>query len=62
MEVSRERVGPQNDTGSDSAKFDVSVSYSEIESLIELALRAPSGDNCQPWRFTWNDNTLAIFL
>ncbi|MBK7960991.1 MAG: hypothetical protein IPK04_07135 [Bdellovibrionales bacterium] len=61
MEVSRERVGPQNDIGSDSAKFDVSVSYSEIESLIELALRAPSGDNCQPWRFTWNDNTLAIF-
>jgi transposase len=38
-----------------------SISYSEIESIIEMALTAPSGDNCQPWRFTWNDNTLAIF-
>jgi hypothetical protein len=37
------------------------VSYAELEDLIRLALRAPSGDNCQPWRLTWNDNTLAVF-
>jgi hypothetical protein len=37
------------------------VSYTEIESIIRMAMTAPSGDNCQPWRFTWNDETLAVF-
>lgn len=37
------------------------ISYREIESILEMAAMAPSGDNCQPWRFTWNENTLAVF-
>lgn len=65
MEVNREKLGQQNDSANqepyETDHDGATVSYSEIESLIELALRAPSGDNCQPWRFTWNDNTLAIF-
>lgn len=39
----------------------MAISYSEIENILKMALTAPSGDNAQPWRFTWNDNTLAIF-
>lgn len=28
--------------------------------LLELAMRAPSGDNAQPWRFVWDAPTLTI--
>ena len=37
------------------------ISYKELETILRMALTAPSGDNCQPWRFTWNDETLAVF-
>lgn len=36
------------------------VSAAQIAALVRAALQAPSGDNCQPWRFTWGDAGLAI--
>lgn len=36
------------------------ISLSEIEYMVEMALRAPSGDNCQPWSFSWKNQVLAI--
>lgn len=34
----------------------------QIESLIEAASLAPSVDNCQPWRFIIDDESIDIFL
>jgi hypothetical protein len=31
-----------------------------IKSIVEAAARAPSGDNVQPWNFTWNGETLTV--
>lgn len=38
-----------------------SINYKEIETIVRMGLTAPSGDNSQHWRFTWNEKTLAIF-
>lgn len=32
-----------------------------LERLIDQAMRAPSGDNCQPWRFVWDGRELTVF-
>ncbi len=32
----------------------------QINAVLELAVRAPSGDNCQPWRFNVTNSTLEI--
>ncbi len=32
-----------------------------ISRLLTLAVAAPSGDNCQPWRFTLTDGQLNIY-
>ena len=32
-----------------------------IAKLLTLAIFAPSGDNCQPWRLTWVDGRLQLF-
>ncbi|MCB0415703.1 MAG: hypothetical protein KDD50_15295, partial [Bdellovibrionales bacterium] len=37
------------------------IKYHEIQSIVRMGLSAPTGDNAQHWRFTWNDQTLAIF-
>lgn len=29
--------------------------------ILKLAVRAPSGDNSQPWKFRWDGATLAVF-
>jgi hypothetical protein len=33
---------------------------SAIREIVAACQQAPSGDNCQPWRFTWDGATLAI--
>lgn len=33
-----------------------------VDFLMDAARRAPSGDNCQPWRFTRHGNTVRITL
>ena len=30
--------------------------------ILQAAIRAPSGDNCQPWRFRVNQNRVSLFL
>jgi len=32
-----------------------------IQELLRIAVTAPSGDNCQPWRFDWNEPVLSIW-
>ena len=32
-----------------------------IEDILNLAVCAPSGDNCQPWKFEVSDNKIDIF-
>lgn len=32
----------------------------KIERVVQAAILAPSGDNCQPWQFTWNGRELVI--
>jgi hypothetical protein len=32
-----------------------------LSKIVEAGIRAPSGDNCQPWRFTWNGQKLLLF-
>lgn len=34
----------------------------EIVSILSKAVNAPSGDNCQPWKFLLNGNTLKVQL
>ena len=36
------------------------VDAAMIRRLVEAALLAPSGDNCQPWRFGWDGRQLEI--
>ena len=31
-----------------------------IYRIVEAAMQAPSGDNCQPWRFEWNGHELCV--
>jgi len=37
------------------------VSREQIQSIIELTRRVPTGENCQPWSFRWNGKTLSVF-
>lgn len=37
------------------------VTLDDIRTLVSQAMNAPSGDNSQPWRFTWNGQSLAVF-
>ncbi|MCK4623646.1 MAG: nitroreductase [Desulfuromonadales bacterium] len=32
-----------------------------IEKLLQFAVTAPSGDNCQPWKFAVNDRQIKVF-
>jgi hypothetical protein len=43
------------------ARNDAQINEMELEKILSLAVRAPSGDNCQPWRLTWCDRKLSIF-
>ncbi len=38
------------------------VSLHQIRSIVNLAVRAPSGDNTQPWRFEWDGETLTVLF
>ncbi len=33
----------------------------DIKKILEAAVHAPSGENCQPWRFEINDREIRIF-
>ncbi len=33
----------------------------KIKKILEYAIMAPSGDNCQPWRFSYSENKLNVF-
>jgi molybdopterin/thiamine biosynthesis adenylyltransferase len=33
-----------------------------IRYIISAGIQAPSGDNCQPWRFSWQDNKIFLRL
>ena len=33
-----------------------------ISAVVEAAIQAPSGDNCQPWRFRWDGEHLRILF
>lgn len=32
----------------------------ELQSILQLAVRAPSGDDQQPWRFRWDGESLDV--
>lgn len=36
------------------------MTKAQIQRIVASALTAPSGDNCQPWTFLWNQSELAI--
>lgn len=36
------------------------ISGETLTALVEAAARAPSGDNCQPWRFLWDGERLRV--
>lgn len=38
------------------------MSKIDIRAIIECAQRAPSGDNCQPFHFSWSDPVLKIYF
>ena len=38
------------------------ISAETRDYLLQAALRAPSGDNCQPWRFAARGNTIRLLL
>ena len=35
-------------------------SLRKVERIVAAAIQAPSGDNCQPWRFDWDGRTLTV--
>ncbi len=36
------------------------ITLEQIQSLVDQAIWSPSGDNCQPWTFGWQGQTLSI--
>jgi len=38
----------------------VSVPRTDVELIVRAGQHAPSGDNCQPWRFEWDEDSLGI--
>lgn len=42
-------------------KDQVTLTASEIETLVKAACKAPSGGNAQPWRWIYKDKTLYLF-
>lgn len=40
----------------------LTMTRESLDDLIEAGIRAPSGDNAQPWSFRWRDNVLSIYL
>ena len=45
---------------SDTPKQPPSLPEEKVRHWVELAIRAPSGDNCQPWSFTWDGTELEV--
>ncbi|MFP2926913.1 hypothetical protein ACLESO_17285 [Pyxidicoccus sp. 3LG] len=39
---------------------DNGISQAQVERMVTLANLAPSGDNCQPWRFRWDGAVLTV--
>jgi len=33
----------------------------DIKKILEAAVHAPSGENCQPWRFEISDDEIRVF-
>ena len=33
-----------------------------IRYILQAGIQAPSGDNCQPWKFKWSGKTIELFL
>jgi len=33
-----------------------------VSAIVSAALQAPSGDNCQPWRFRWDGRRLRVYF
>ncbi|MBL7689569.1 MAG: nitroreductase family protein [Bdellovibrionaceae bacterium] len=48
---------PLNNQSADPLPLEVS---GQIKAILELAIRSPSGDNCQPWRFSVTKSSLEI--
>lgn len=40
----------------------MSIQREEIETILTYGVMAPSGENCQPWKFIINDSTVSIIL
>jgi hypothetical protein len=38
------------------------ITIEQLKSLVALAARAPSGDNTQPWTFSWDGRILTVFF
>jgi hypothetical protein len=47
--------------GVNSSEFYKMIPKDIILKIVEAGTWAPSGDNCQPWRFTWNGQKLLLF-
>lgn len=41
---------------------DGSINKKVMDFLVAAGAQAPSGDNCQPWRFVCSDNQIALYL
>lgn len=39
----------------------MNIPFDQIKLILEKANFSPSGDNCQPWEFKWNGESLLIF-
>lgn len=37
------------------------VNLQTLEKILKQAATAPTGDNCQPWRFAWDGSKLTVF-
>ena len=38
------------------------MTHDQISEIVTSACQAPSGDNCQPWQFEWDEKKLKVFL
>ncbi|MBL4656792.1 MAG: Rv1355c family protein [Flavobacteriales bacterium] len=48
----------------DASQFEsqLELDTETVETLIEAAITAPSGGNCQPWKYIWNKQKRILFL
>ncbi len=55
-------IGPEEAEIPAVKATDTEISKEMLEYIIHAGIQAPSGDNCQPWKFSYDPDKVSLFL